>query len=60
MNSMRKIVMIAAAVVIAAALSACVKLWEQERIETIPLPETEIPVTPDPWEPGGDDEIPVL
>ncbi len=52
--------MIAAAVVIAAALSGCVKLWEQERIETIPLPETEIPVTPDPWEPGGDDEIPVL
>jgi ABC-type uncharacterized transport system auxiliary subunit len=47
---MRKIVMLLAAVVIAASLSGCVKFWEQERIETIPLPETEIPVTPEPWE----------
>ena len=42
-----------AAVVIAAALSGCAKLWEQERIEIIPLPETEIPVVPEQWEPGG-------
>ncbi len=40
-----------AAVVAAATLSGCAKLWEQERIEIIPLPETEIPVAPDQWEP---------
>ena len=45
-----------AAVVAAAMLSGCAKLWEEERIEIIPLPETEMPVDPDRWEPGGEDE----
>jgi hypothetical protein len=44
------------AVVAASSLTGCVKLWEEERIETIPLPETEIPVEPEPWEPGGTQE----
>jgi hypothetical protein len=58
-KEMRKIVMMLAAFVIAATLTGCVKLWEQELIETIPLPETEIPVTPEPWELDATDEIPI-
>ena len=50
---MKKIKLILLAVVITATLSGCTKVWESEWIETIPLPETEIPVIPDPWEPDG-------
>ncbi len=35
-------------------------LWEDEWQEVIPLPGTEIPITPEPWEPGGTDEKPVF
>lgn len=49
-----KIIMFA--VVAMMSLSGCVKLWEDERTECIPLPETEIPVSPDPWEPGDADD----
>ncbi len=35
-------------------------VWEKEWTEIHPLPETEIPVTPDPWEAGGTDEKPVF
>jgi hypothetical protein len=45
-----------AAVVVASSLTGCVKLWEEARVEVTPLPETEIPVAPDPWEPGGTQE----
>ena len=38
------------AVVAATSLSGCAKLWEDEQHEHIPLPETEIPITPEPWE----------
>ncbi len=40
------------------SLTGCT-LWEDERQEVIPLPGTEIPITPEPWEPGGEDEEPV-
>ena len=56
---MKKMRLFLLAVVITATLSGCTKVWESEWVETIPLPETEIPVTPDPWEPGGTDENPV-
>jgi hypothetical protein len=52
----RKILIPLSAVVIAASLSGCVKLWEDERMETIPLPETGITTTPEPWEQGGTQE----
>ncbi len=54
MKNRLKYLLIAA--VATGSLSGCVKLWEDERQETIPLPETEIPVTPDPWEPGETQE----
>lgn len=41
------------------ALTGCVKLWEDERTEIIPLPEVETPITPDPWEPPKTDDKPV-
>jgi hypothetical protein len=34
---------------LAPALTACT-VWENEQIETIPQPETDIPVIPEPWE----------
>lgn len=50
-------VMAAVAVLsLSASLSGCVKLWEEESREYIPLPETGIHVTPDPWEPPETDE----
>ncbi len=56
---MKKIKLILLAVVITATLSGCTKVWEDEWVETIPLPQTDIPIDPDPWEPGGTDENPV-
>jgi hypothetical protein len=38
--------------VLCAALASCVKLWEEEWTECLPIPETEITISPDPWEPG--------
>lgn len=40
-------------------LTGCVKLWEVECTECIPLPKTDIPVTTDPWEPSVTDDTPV-
>lgn len=44
---------VAAVVVLALSvpLSGCVKLWKEESPQCIPFPETEISVTPYPWEP---------
>jgi hypothetical protein len=47
------------AVVATVSLSGCTKLWEEQWTECVPLPETGIPVTPDPWEPSETDENPV-
>ena len=44
---------------ICASLTGCT-LHETEWTETRPLPETEVPVTPAPWEPGGEDVETVL
>jgi hypothetical protein len=41
-----------------ASLTGCT-LWEEEQIERIPLPGTEILLDPEPWEPQGTDEKPV-
>lgn len=41
------------------ASTGCAKIWEQECTECIPLPDTEIPVTPDPWEPPIADDDPL-
>ena len=56
MNMKNRLKYLLIAAVATMSLSGCVKLWEDERMETIPLPETEIPVTPDPWEPGETQE----
>jgi hypothetical protein len=45
--------------VVGTMLCGCAKVWEEECTECIPLPETEVPVTPDPWEPGETDEKPI-
>ena len=50
---------VAALVAMCAATTACT-LHETEWTETRPLPETEVPVTPAPWEPGGEDVETVL
>jgi hypothetical protein len=47
------------AVVATVSLSGCTKLWEEQWTECVPLPETGIPVTLDPWGPEGTDEEPV-
>jgi hypothetical protein len=51
----KKISMLTAAVVLAVSLTGC-ELWDEERIETIRLPETDLPVIPEPWEPEGEDD----
>ena len=56
MNMKNRLKYLLIAAVATMSLSGCVKLWEDERMETISLPETEIPVTPDPWEPGETQE----
>ena len=45
-----------AAALLAVMLTGC-KVWEEKWEEVIPLPETEIPVDPQPWEPvdGGEE-----
>ncbi len=45
--------------IVCTALCGCTKIWEEEWIECIPLPETDVPVTPDPWEPPVTDDNPV-
>ncbi len=45
--------------VVGTAICGCTKVWEDEWVETIPLPETDIPIDPDPWEPPETDENPV-
>jgi hypothetical protein len=57
MKNKLKIMLIAVVAVV--SFTGCVKVWEEEWTECIPLPETEVPVTPDPWEPGGTDEKPI-
>jgi outer membrane protein assembly factor BamE (lipoprotein component of BamABCDE complex) len=54
-NKLKTLIFAAAAL---ASLSGCT-LWEEEQIERIPLPGTEIPLDPEPWEPQGTDEKPV-
>ena len=38
------------------SLTGCVKVWEEDCQECRDLPETELPVEPSPWEPGGEQE----
>jgi hypothetical protein len=52
--------MMAAATIAAVTLSGCVKLWEEELTAIQPLPAVEVPVTPDQWERGNENEEPVL
>ncbi len=52
---MKKAKLFLLAVVVTATLSGCAKIWENEWTQTIPLPETEIPVEPEPWEPVEED-----
>ena len=40
-----------------ASLTGCVKVWEEDCQECRDLPETELPVEPSPWEPGGEQEV---
>ena len=47
-----KYALLMAAVVI--TMTSCTA-WEDSCTECIPLPEVETPVTPDPWEPGGEE-----
>ncbi len=54
-----KLKMLTLAAVAMASLTGCAKVWEEACTECRPLPETEIPVDPDPWEPGGTDERPM-
>jgi hypothetical protein len=57
MKNRVKFLLIAAVATV--SLSGCTKLWEEECTVCVPLPGTEIPVTPEPWEPGETDEKPV-
>jgi len=50
----RTIKYILLAAVIAATMTSC-KVWEEKWDECIPLPEVAPEITPDPWEPGGED-----
>ncbi len=45
--------------VVTVSLSGCVKLWEVEQQEIIPMPEVEFPITPAPWEPGETQDNPI-
>jgi hypothetical protein len=49
MKSRLKILIMA--VVASLSLTGCVKLWEDEQVDITHLPGTEIPLTPEPWEP---------
>jgi hypothetical protein len=56
---MTAFVAVVATAMLAVSLMGCVKLWEDEWRECIPLPETEIPINPEPWEDTGTDEATV-
>jgi hypothetical protein len=51
-NSLKYLLVAAAAAV---SFTGCT-LWHEERVEYIPLPGTEIPLDPEPWNPEGGGE----
>ncbi len=54
MKNKLKYLLLTAAVML--SLSGCVKVWEEDCKECRELPQTEVPVEPSPWEPGGEQE----